>query len=52
MLRTIQEKQAYMSSNPNPSSPMQMLPGTILGALILGWPAYWNGYPLVLDLAA
>ncbi|MFZ4408951.1 MAG: hypothetical protein ACOYOH_16535 [Paracraurococcus sp.] len=30
------------------ASPVRrILPIIVLGALILGWPAYWNGYPLV-----
>ena len=36
-----------MSSRPDASAPLHLLPGTILGAMFLCWPAYWNGYPLV-----
>ena len=36
-----------MSGNLRVSKPWRLLPPSLLGALILGWPAYWNGYPLV-----
>ena len=36
-----------MSGNLRVSNPWRLLPPSLLGALILGWPAYWNGYPLV-----
>lgn len=36
-----------MSDDRNLSSLPRLLPIILLGALILAWPAYWNGYPLV-----
>jgi hypothetical protein len=36
-----------MSGNPNAPSLLRLLPMILLGGLILGWPAYVNGYPLV-----
>ncbi|TDH61422.1 hypothetical protein E2C06_16680 [Dankookia rubra] len=38
-----------MLGNRTPSTLPRLLPIILLGGLILGWPAYWNGYPLVFN---